>query len=338
MSETAKTKNDFKRLYRMHQGYFYSNLLHTALELGVFKHLKNYASPFDAAQKLNTHPANTSRFFNGLAAIGLLKKKKALYKNSPLSQTYLDQDSEFYIGDYLLYHAEWNTPLFDNFKAILQNGPPAREAKADDPELWALGATAIAQFQKACTGPALARIISGLDEFHSFGRMLDLAGGPGINALEIIKAHPSLKGVLFDRPAVIEVAQKYIKQYQLGSRLSVIPGNFQADSFGQGYDLILASACLNFVRQDLTKMIKRIHQSLNPGGVFVSIHDGLTHEGTRPASFALSWMPVAMMWQELSLEKGLIAQAMVKAGFKTVVSEQISFGIGEMAMDIGRKV
>jgi hypothetical protein len=322
----------------MHQGRFYSNLLHTALELGIFKHFKDYTHPLDAARKLDAHPANIRHFLNGLTAIGLLEKKKGVYKNSALSQIYLDQESEFYVGDYLLYHAQWNKPLFDDFKAILQNGPPSRGAKVDDPELWALGANAIAQFQKACTGPALARIISGLEEFHSFGRMLDLAGGPGINALEIIKGHPSLEGVLFDRPAVIEVAQKYIMQYQLESRLSVITGDFQADSFGQGYDLVLATACLNFAREDLSGIITKIHQSLNSGGVFVSIHDGLSHEETRPACFALSWMPVAMMWQELSLKKGILAKAMVKAGFKTVVSEQISFGIGEMAMDIGRKI
>ncbi|PIE62201.1 MAG: methyltransferase type 12, partial [Desulfobacterales bacterium] len=83
--------------------------------------------------------------------------------------------------------------------------------------------------------------------------------------------------------------------------------------------------------------ITKIYQALAPDGIFVSIHEGMTHNRTRPASFALSWLPVSMMWQELALDRGQIADAMAEAGFKTICSRPISYGLGTMELDIARK-
>ncbi len=337
MKPFPNTKHPFSRLFEMNQGIFYSKLLHEAITLGVFNHLEQETLSSEVAGKLQTHPGNTGYFLDGLVTIGLVEKKEGKYQNAGISREYLVKGSETYLGDYILCHNQWNTPLLENMGQVLRDGPPNREKEADDEEIWARGASAMANYQRACSGPVLSGIISDLPESFSFRRMLDLGGGPGLNTLAILSSHPGLHGTLFDRPAVVGVALEYIQEYKMEERLEVMEGDFRTDPLGDGYDLVLASACLNFVKEEMVPMVEKIHHALNPGGVFVSLHDGLTHGRTRPEPIALSWLPVSMMWQDLGLDRGVIAGAMVKAGFKTVSSGAVSYCPGTMDLDIGRK-
>lgn len=321
----------------MQQGIFYTRLLHEGIRLAIFDHLTTKTSPDHLARTLKTHPQNTGYFLKGLAAAGLVEQQDDCYWNSSLSREFLVTDSPSYMGDYLSYHAQWNLPFFGQMEDILQNGPPRQQARADDEAIWAGGARAMVNFQRTCTGPVLARIICERPEFPSFRHMLDLGSGPGFNTLAVLRSHPSMTGVLFDRPAVIQVARQEILHTGMEDRFDFLGGDFSVDDIGSGYDLILATACLNFVQEDMTAFVKKIYRALNPGGLFISVHDGLTHGRTRPRSIALSWLPVSMMWQDLGLDRGVIAGAMAAAGFKEISSEPVAFGLGTMDLDIAQK-
>ncbi len=47
-------------------------------------------------------------------------------------------------------------------------------------------------------------------------------------------------------------------------RMKVMSGDYTCDPFGEGYDLILASATLNFVK-DPDSFLTKIFDALNPG-------------------------------------------------------------------------
>lgn len=40
--------------------------------------------------------------------------------------------------------------------------------------------------------------------------MLDLGGGPGLHGIAIVAEHPSMRGVIFDRPSVAKGAEEFI--------------------------------------------------------------------------------------------------------------------------------
>ena len=330
--------NDFTQLFEMHQGIFYTQLLHQGINLSVFDHLKQKTDTATLSEKLGTHPQNTLFFLRGLAAAGLVNTDgSGRFWNTPLSQTYLVKGSPSFLGDYLTNHARWNMPFFKDMESIIKNGPPARENRADDEEIWANEARGLVNFQHTCTGPVLARILSELPQFSRFTRMLDLGGGPGLNAMAVVQAHPTMTGTVFDRPAVVRVAKQEIQKKGLENRVTVQGGDFTRDAIGRDHDLIMATACLNFVRDDLDEMAAKILDALSPGGIFVSVHDGMTRGRTRPQSIAMSWMPVSMMWQELSLDRGQIARACLGAGFKTVRSQPVKYGLGTMELEIAQK-
>lgn len=329
---------DFSLLFKMHQGVFYTRLLHEGIRLTVFDHLTQRMEPGLLAERLATHTRNTLFFLRGLVAVGLADTDKTgEFWNTPLSQKYLVTGSSSYLGEYLANHARWNQPFFKDMESILQNGPPVQKTRADDEGIWAKEALGMVNFQRTCTGPALAQILSNHPGFSGFLKMLDLGGGPGLNAMAVVGAHSSMTGTIFDRPAVARVARKEIEKAGMEERMTVQEGDFTHDSFGQGYDLIMATACLNFVREDLGAMMEKIFTALNPRGIFISVHDGMTQSRTRPESIVLSWLPVSMMWQELGLERGEIAQACIKAGFKTIQSRPLVYGLGSMDLDMAQK-
>ncbi len=119
--------------------------------------------------------------------------------------------------------------------------------------------------------------------------------------------------------------------------MSTHGGNYLEESFGSGYDLILCSCTLNFAKYCMETMVERIYDALNPGGVFVSLHDGMKDEGTDPRVHVLNMMTSALSGFSCSLEKGFIVDAMKNAGFSSVTSQQVIMDVGPFELDIARK-
>jgi len=83
--------------------------------------------------------------------------------------------------------------------------------------------------------------------------------------------------------------------------------------------------------------MKKIYNALNPGGVFINLSEGLTEERTKPEAMVLIMMPMTMMGRDIALDQGEIADAMLRAGFKSVCSRTLDTCWGPMDLDIGRK-
>jgi ubiquinone/menaquinone biosynthesis C-methylase UbiE len=180
-------------------------------------------------------------------------------------------------------------------------------------------------------------ILLGLPEFPSFQKMLDLGGGPGLIGMAIVDAHPKMKGVIFDLPPVVKETKKFIKEYEMEDRMDVIGGDFNLDSIGEGYDLVWASGVLQFV-DDIDSVVKKVYDALKPNGVFVSVMPfGQTHERTKPEATVLSLLSIALIGQEVGVDRGYIADSMLRVGFKSVHSRNIDTFMVPMELDIGRK-
>jgi cyclopropane fatty-acyl-phospholipid synthase-like methyltransferase len=183
----------------------------------------------------------------------------------------------------------------------------------------------------------MAQLVSRLPEFSSFNRMLDLGGGHGMFTLYFINAHPTMTGVVYDRPAVVPVAEAFATQYGLQERIAVRAGDYIKDDIGKGYDFIWACATLNFARNDLESLFTKISEALNTGGVFISFQDGLTHEQTQPDVMLGHLVHALQMDADLFFEQGEISSTLLRCGFRSVQSRTIQTPMGEMDMDIARK-
>jgi hypothetical protein len=86
-------------------------------------------------------------------------------------------------------------------------------AKVFDAAMTSYSAMVNAAIAKAC-------------DFSSFETIVDVAGGVGSTLCTILKAHPALRGTLFDMPHVIERARGYIAQQGLAERCRAVAGDF----------------------------------------------------------------------------------------------------------------
>ena len=339
MTSLPVLQTSYQVLHDMTAGPIRSRLLMAGIELGVFDELETFRAATAVAAAIGAHAGNTERLLNALVMVGLLEKRAGRFRNSPVAQAYLMRSSATFLGPFLDLVDTICVTSLDDLCERVKHGPatPSPETDFSAEALWAEVTRASAGWVKGFVGPQVAAIVAGLPEFPAFRRMLDLGGGHGLFALYFVEAHPNMTAVVFDRPAVLAVAENFAGEYALQDRVSMMAGDYLTDAIGSGYDFIWACSTLNFARHDLDPLITKIHEALNPGGVFISFQDGLTHERTWPAVMLGHLGDMLRTGRDLAFDQGEIGAAALRCGFRSVHSRTIELPMGAMDMDVARK-
>ena len=337
MKKLPEITESWESLYDIVSAPVKTRIFSFALKHKLFDHLNTPVYALPVAKELNFHPRNTELVLNVLAGMGILHKKQGEFFNTSKTREFLHSQSEKYIGDFLTHVQSWQDSIESIVENNVVNGPPSQKPDFSNPDIWAESAELSASYQKAGGAQEAAKVISKLPEFPDMKKMLDLGGGAGFYCMGIVDAHPSMKGFIFEQPAVAEVAQKFIEKQNASDRISVLKGNYMRDTIGGGYDLIFASATLNFVKNRIDEVLKKIYYALAPGGVFVSHADGLFNERTHPVNYIAEFLSAELMGNDFGFPKGFIAEKMKEAGFINIESTQTRTGSGVMDVDIGRK-
>ncbi|NYT12156.1 MAG: methyltransferase domain-containing protein [Methanomassiliicoccales archaeon] len=316
-----------------------SILLRTSLEIGVFDVLSDFTSSIDVSKRLGTHHDNTRYLLDGLASCDLVEKNNQMYRNTEMSRLYLVSESANYMGSYIQLYQRSLIDALDDLTEMVQKGsipspPKVVDGSYDEFEEYV---KALASAAKGGTARIAARIVSQQPEFPTMRRMLDIGGGPGIIAMAIVDPHPFMKGVIFEQPAMAEVARKNISDFGMEDRMEVISGNFLTDPLEESFDLIWTSFCLYFAKHHLDETIKKIFEALEPGGIFISLHEGLNEEGTKPEILVLPNIAMNMNGHDTAFESGEIVEAMRRSGFSDVRSRPEDSPFGEVEVVIGKK-
>ena len=118
-------------------------------------------------------------------------------------------------------------------------------------------------------GEAIAR----MDCVKRARTIVDIGGGHGTVLVELLRVHPHLRGVLFDRPATIDGARAIIESAGVSDRCELVSGNF-FDGVPEDGDVYLLSwilhdwddanaarilrACHNAGRQDAALLVAEV--------------------------------------------------------------------------------
>ncbi len=314
-------------------------MLMVAVDLRVFDHTVEPTTSNDVADAIGTHPGNTELFLNALTSIGLLRKKDGAFRNTELADTFLVSNRETSLGNYLKFTQMFLFKSVDDMRAALVNGPASDGQWEEDEQAQYNTTLLMSDIARSGMSQAVAKAIAKLPEFDACAKMLDLGGGHGLDGIATVQMHPSMEGVVFDKAAAVRAAQELIREYGMESRMTVVAGDYLTDAIGSGYDLILAKGTLNFAGPSLESVVQKIFGALNKGGIFVSIHEGLTEERTMPEAAVVSWLSFGLRSMDVSLAKERIPEAMTAAGFSGLETRPHHFPFGgEMDMVVGRKV
>ncbi|CAE6743627.1 methyltransferase [Nitrospira defluvii] len=263
-------------------GYYWeTKILLTAVKLGVFSLLDCQGrSAAELAQQLGADERTLELLLNALVAIRLLSKSGHVYANTPVAMTHLVKHGPQYVGHLLLLHdAEWDN--WGKLEEAIRTGrsPVSRHVFETDP---ALGANVLSVLHRIGqqSGPDLAKRL-GLNQART---MLDLGGGAGTNAIAFCRVYPGLSATVFDLATTLPLTERTVKDAGLEGRIALKSGDFNRDSLGGPYDVVLMSDILHY--QNLATnaaLVKKIHGHLNPGGRLVIKDRFLDAAGTSPA-------------------------------------------------------
>ena len=339
METLPEVKQSYKSIFDMCSWPAREKVIEAALKLKVFNMLNEPVSAGEVANRLGTHTHNTGLFLDSLAAIDLVEKKNGRYQNLPVSREFLVEDSPAYLGPVIEYMFTYETFTAEELLDLVKKGSesPGDTHTASD-EMTEVEVSSHAAFERSGKAQFITKIAASLPEFESCQKMLDLGCGPGINGIAIVSAHPVMKGVSFDRPRTIAAAREMISRYGMEDRMEAIGGDYTEGPIGEGYDLILASDTLYYTREEIDPIMAKLHGALNPGGVLVTIHPCLHSERTRPSSLVLGSLYSGLKGEDMGLlDQDFLADAMLRAGFKSVRSTTVDTDWGEETIDIGRK-
>lgn len=296
-------------------GYYWeTKILLTAVRLDVFSALNGKPKTVgEVAGRIGAHEATLSLLLNALVAMRLLTKEGEVYANSSAAETHLVRHSSQYIGHLLLLHdAEWNN--WGKLEDTIRTGKRSvdRHVFETDPEL---GSNVLAVLHRIGqqSGPDFARRL----QLTGRIRLLDLGGGAGTNAIAFCRTYPELTATVFDLPATLRLTEKTVKDAGLESRIALLPGDFNTDSLGGPYDVVLMSDILHYQTFDTNAaLVRKVFAHLAPGGRLIIKDRFLDEAGTGPAWTTAFAVHILVNTQQGGCYKtGDAIQWMTQAGF-----------------------
>src|SRR5205814_51337 len=106
-------------------------------------------------------------------------------------------------------------------------------------------------------------------DFSSFNKLVDVGGGYGNFLIHLLKANPNLRGVLFERPSVIEGAKQHIEEAGIAERCELVGGNFFL-SLPQGGDAyLMTSILLDWNDEKSTIILQNCHRAMAKDGTLL---------------------------------------------------------------------
>jgi 2-polyprenyl-3-methyl-5-hydroxy-6-metoxy-1,4-benzoquinol methylase len=268
----------------------------SAVELNLFTAVaRGHDTPAALAAACNVAERGARILADSLVVFGFMTKTAGRYRLTADSATFLDQSSPAYLGGAVEFlRSRTLRGAFDRLTAAVRAGgaPPDDNTTAPDHDAWVQFARGMAGIM---SGPAEAlarRVLAG----HELAplRVLDVAAGHGLFGIAVARHNPAATIVASDWTNVLAVAKDHARRAGVLDRYETLPGSAFDVDWGDGYDVVLLTNFLHhFDAGTNTRLLRRVHAALKPGGravalEFVPNDDRVTPARTAP--FALTML------------------------------------------------
>ncbi|GMQ59837.1 methyltransferase [Vallitalea sediminicola] len=309
--------------YKMITNYRESQLFLSALKLDIFSYLDNEVSIEDIANQTDYDLRNLKLVLNALASIHLIEKQQNKYVNTEEGKLYLSKSSNCYIGDSILFRNEMMS--LDNIENRVRFGPDSDITAHNQGnkvyDFIKLAEVSIPEIYLWRIEP-LINHMNKIYQEKKPTKILDLGGGSGAMGIELCKAYPNSEGVIFEEPNVSVVAERLVAKNDLTSRIIIKKGDFIKDDIGSGYDIIIASAIIDFAKDHLEDFIKKLYDALNKNGIIYLITHGFSEDYLEPSETILGWLSSHLDGLDLLLPDKVIQDTMKSNGFKLYIQDK----------------
>jgi hypothetical protein len=308
--------------------------------MGVFTELAQQPMAADALrEKLGLHPRSARDFFDALVALGMLRRDRDIYRNTPEGDVFLDRNKPSYIGGILEMA---NARLYHFWGALtegLRSGQPQNEAKTGGDFFAVLyqDPDRLRDFAHAMTGLSMGSAIAIAEKFRwqEYNTFLDIGTAEGGLPVQLASRHPHLTGGGTDLPALEPVFTGYVSAYGLEDRLRFFANDFLAEPLPPADVLLMGHILHDWGLPEKMMLLQKAYEALPPGGALI-IYEAIIDDEQRRNAFGLLMSLNMLIETPAGFDyTGDECQAWMKeAGFKETYVEQL---VGPDSMVVGTK-
>ncbi len=268
-----------------------SKTMFAAVSLGIFDRLHEQpATAAKLAAELGMHAGALERLLDGCAALGLLHKREAVYRITPVAERYLCNDSLYSLDGYIRYSDEVLYPMWGHLADALKEGSPRWKQVfgVDGPIFngFFRNEDAARGFMRAMHGFGMnvSPIAVAAFDLSGFRQMADLGGGTGHLAIAACEKYPQLHGVVFDLPRVTPMTGEMIGRSPARDRLAAVDGDFFTDELPEADLYALGRILHDWTDEKCGLLLRKIADRLPSGGALLIMEKLLAEDGVGPAS------------------------------------------------------
>jgi hypothetical protein len=256
---------------QMASGYWVSQSIYVAAKLGIADLLKDSPKSCDElATATGTNAPSLYRVLRALASLGVFAETQPNHFTLTPLAACLQSDVPDSIRAYVIMRGEEQYRAWGEFMYSVQTGGSSFEHiygmnlfeyLAQNPESAKI-------FDESMTNSSAieSAAIAASYDFSSIQTLVDVAGGQGLLIASILKSNPTLKGVLFDQPYVIERAKGFLEAEGLLERCQLAAGNF-FESVPQGGDAYILKRIIdNWDDEKAIAILKQCHKVIPDNG------------------------------------------------------------------------
>lgn len=228
-------------------------------------------SAADLARETETHAPSLYRLLRALASVGVFAEDSdRRFRLTPMAE-YLRTGvpgSMRGVADY--FGSDWTWRPWGQLLHSVRTGETAFDHVFGEPcfDYLAKHPEESAVFNEGMTGfsSTVAPAVAEAYDFSKFGTVVDVGGGHGALLTTILKAFPTVRGVVYDAPHVVEGAKGPIRAAGLADRCRTEGGDF-FQAVPAGGDAYLMKHIIHDWPDDrATTILKNCRKAVNPGG------------------------------------------------------------------------
>jgi 2-polyprenyl-3-methyl-5-hydroxy-6-metoxy-1,4-benzoquinol methylase len=281
----SRDESDLPRtIETLAQATYPSFALQAGMELDVFTPLKD--GPLEAAAvatAAGTDPAKTAQLLHALVAIGMMRYDGARFSNSPEANRYLVRGRADYIG--MRHHANrrrWESML--RVAETIRTGTPQRGM-----DYAAMSSELRESFYRGTFTECLAagRELATRLDFSTCHHLVDVGGGSGGVSVAMAEAWPHLSVTLADLPSTVAVAERYISEAGLKSRIELKPTDIATGGLEGTYDVAIMRGLIPVLTPpQIRAALRNVHHALEPSSPLYVVGWILDDARSSPLSYA----------------------------------------------------
>jgi len=276
----------------------------------------------ELAAATKTHAPSLYRLMRGLAGAGFFAEEPGKrFRNTPLSDVLRTgvQGTMRAAADSIMGGSHWRA--WGDLEHAVRTGGIAFD-HAHGTDCWSFFAqhdeeqrtfnAAMTDFTKLFN-PA---IVKGFD-FSRAGTLADIGGGHGALLMSVLQENPSVRGILFDQPRVVEGAAGPLKDAGLAGRCQLVGGNFfESVPAADTYMMKMILHDWNDERSGV--ILRNVHRASKPGARLLVMDSVVPASNAEPSLARLMDLNMLVMTGGKERTEAEFRELFERAGFNLV--------------------